>query len=65
MPSHDWKSLSGADQAFAIYMGLGNAGDHLRRGCSMPASIPQTPVTIVENGTLANERIFTTPIGGL
>ena len=64
LPSHDWRSLAGANQAFAIYMGVGNAG--LIQARLINAGIdPVTPVTIVENGTLANERIFSTSIGEL
>ena len=64
LPSHDWKGLSAENQAFAIYMGLGNAGVIQARLINAGID-PETPVTIVENGTLANERVFTTPIGGL
>ena len=64
MPNHDWQALSRKNQALAIYMGVGNAG--LLQARLLNAGIdPETPVTIVENGTLEAERSFETVIGSL
>jgi uroporphyrin-III C-methyltransferase/precorrin-2 dehydrogenase/sirohydrochlorin ferrochelatase len=61
---HDWRALARPGQAFAIYMGVGAAGHTQAR--LMNAGIePSTPVTIVENGTLSNQRVFETVISEL
>jgi siroheme synthase len=61
---HDWRALARPGQAFAIYMGVGAAGHTQAR--LMNAGIePATPVTIVENGTLSNQRVFETVISEL
>lgn len=60
----DWAALAKTGNVFAIYMGVHAAGDVSAR--LLEAGIaPTTPVTIVENGTLANERILNTTIGNL
>jgi uroporphyrin-III C-methyltransferase/precorrin-2 dehydrogenase/sirohydrochlorin ferrochelatase len=60
----DWASLAEPRAVFAIYMGVNAAGDISAR--LLDAGIaPQTPVTVVENGTLPNERSITTTIGCL
>ncbi len=61
---HDWASLAKSGNVLAIYMGLNNCGDI---SASMLASgiAPSTPVTIVENGTLPNQRVFESTIGSL
>ena len=64
LPSHDWRALAKTGQALAIYMGVGTAGQLQVRLLNAGIS-PSTPVTIVENGTLANERTFETVIGEL
>ena len=61
---HDWAALAKPGQAFAIYMGVNAAGDIAGRLLDSGIA-PSTPVTIVENGTLASERVLTTTIGGL
>ncbi|MFL5260230.1 MAG: siroheme synthase CysG [Hyphomicrobiales bacterium] len=61
---HDWDSLAKPGAAFAIYMGVNAAGDISARLLDSGIS-PETPVTIVENGTLPTERVFTTTIGSL
>jgi uroporphyrin-III C-methyltransferase/precorrin-2 dehydrogenase/sirohydrochlorin ferrochelatase len=61
---HDWQALAASGSALAIYMGVREAGaiaDRLISG-GMP---PATPVTIVENGTLPQERTLTTSLGRL
>ena len=61
---HDWTSLSKPGSAFAIYMGVNAAGEIA--GELLAAGIaPQTEVTVVENGTLADQRVFSTSIGSL
>jgi uroporphyrin-III C-methyltransferase / precorrin-2 dehydrogenase / sirohydrochlorin ferrochelatase len=61
---HDWASLTKSGNVLAIYMGLHNCGDIA--GSMLQSGIhPSTPVTIVENGTLPNERVFETSVGGL
>jgi len=61
---HDWQALAKPGAALAIYMGVNAAGDISAR--LLDAGIaPSTPVTIVENGTLLSERVFTTTIGDL
>jgi len=61
---HDWAALAQKGSAFAIYMGVGTAGSfqsHLLNA----GMDPHTPVVIVENGTLPNERAFITEIASL
>jgi uroporphyrin-III C-methyltransferase / precorrin-2 dehydrogenase / sirohydrochlorin ferrochelatase len=61
---HDWSALAKPGHAFAIYMGVNAAGDISAK--LLDAGIDHaTPVTIVENGTLENQRIFATTIGSL
>ncbi len=61
---HDWASLAKSGNVLAIYMGLNNCGDIA--GSMLQSGIhPSTPVTIVENGTLPNERVFDTTVGNL
>jgi uroporphyrin-III C-methyltransferase / precorrin-2 dehydrogenase / sirohydrochlorin ferrochelatase len=61
---HDWKHLAQQGEVFAVYMGVSAAG-------SLSASLldagihPNTPVTIIENGTLPNERVLASTIGAL
>jgi uroporphyrin-III C-methyltransferase / precorrin-2 dehydrogenase / sirohydrochlorin ferrochelatase len=62
--AQDWASLAKPGSAFAIYMGVNAAGDIA--ASLLGAGIDHaTPVTIVENGTLANERVLSTSIGEL
>lgn len=64
LAEHDWAALAKPGQVFAIYMGVNAAGDVAAR--LLAAGIaPTTPVTIVENGTLPNERVAQTTIGQL
>jgi uroporphyrin-III C-methyltransferase/precorrin-2 dehydrogenase/sirohydrochlorin ferrochelatase len=64
LPEHDWKALARPGQAIAIYMGVGSAG-HTQARLLNAGMDPATPVSIVENGTLASERIFDTRIDQL
>jgi uroporphyrin-III C-methyltransferase/precorrin-2 dehydrogenase/sirohydrochlorin ferrochelatase len=64
LAQHDWAHLAKPDQAFAIYMGVNAAGDISAQ--LLDAGIDhKTPVTVVENGTLANERVMMCSIGSL
>lgn len=64
LAAQDWEALAKPGQAFAIYMGVNAAGDVSAQ--LLDAGIDHaTPVTIVENGTLADERVFTATIGSL
>jgi uroporphyrin-III C-methyltransferase / precorrin-2 dehydrogenase / sirohydrochlorin ferrochelatase len=64
VPEHDWQALAQKGQAFAIYMGVGTSG-HIQARLLAAGIDPHTPVTIVENGTLADERILETEISDL
>ena len=64
LAQHDWAALAKPGQAFAIYMGVNAAGDISAE--LLDAGIDhKTPVTVVENGTLANERVMMCSIGSL
>lgn len=64
LAEHDWAALAKPGQAFAIYMGVNAAGDISAE--LLDAGIDhKTPVTVVENGTLANERVLMCSIGSL
>ncbi|MGE0241950.1 MAG: siroheme synthase CysG [Parvibaculaceae bacterium] len=61
---HDWAALAKPGQAFAIYMGVNAAGDI--SAALLDAGIDHaTPVTVVENGTLADQRVMMCSIGSL
>lgn len=60
----DWEALARPGQAFAIYMGVRSAASFSERLIASGAS-PRTPVVIVENGTLANERSIATTLQDL
>ena len=51
----DWAALAKAGAATAIYMGVG-AAPHIAARLIAAGIEPTTPVTIVENGTLQDER---------
>ncbi len=61
---HDWASLAKPGTTLAIYMGVNAAGEISGRLLESGIA-PQTAVTIVENGTLPDERVINTNIGGL
>lgn len=64
LAQHDWAALAKPGQAFAIYMGVNAAGDISAE--LLNAGIDhKTPVTVVENGTLANQRVMMCSIGSL
>jgi uroporphyrin-III C-methyltransferase / precorrin-2 dehydrogenase / sirohydrochlorin ferrochelatase len=61
---HDWATFAKPGQTFAIYMGLHAAGEVSSK--LLDAGIdPMVSVTVVENGTLPNERVLKTSIGHL
>ncbi len=60
----DWPSLAKPGQAFAIYMGVRTA-QHFRDKLIGAGAAPQTPVVIVENGTLADERVVASELTSL
>lgn len=63
-PELDWSALATKGQAFAIYMGLGNA-PIIRRNLLAAGGKPEAPVVIVENGTQKSERAFATTLQDL
>jgi len=60
----DWNALAKPGQAFAIYMGVRSAG-RFRDELLAAGADQQTAVVIVENGTLASERVIATELGHL
>lgn len=60
----DWAALAHPGQAFAIYMGVRTA-EHFRDKLLAAGAAPETPVVIVENGTLASERAIATELKSL
>lgn len=61
---HDWAALARPGQTLAVYMGVGAAA-HLQRRLLDAGIEPLTPVTIVENGTLPEQRLATGAVGNL
>jgi uroporphyrin-III C-methyltransferase/precorrin-2 dehydrogenase/sirohydrochlorin ferrochelatase len=64
LAEQNWAALARPGQAFAIYMGVNMAGD-ISANLLAAGIDPSCPVTLVENGTLQNERTFVTTIGDL
>jgi uroporphyrin-III C-methyltransferase/precorrin-2 dehydrogenase/sirohydrochlorin ferrochelatase len=60
----DWDALARPGQAFAVYMGVRSAPEFEARLLAAGAALA-TPVVIVENGTLANERVVATTLDRL
>ena len=60
----DWAALAKPGTVFAIYMGVNSAGDISARLLDSGIA-PETRVTVIENGTLPDERVINTTIGGL
>ena len=60
----DWGALAKPGQAFAIYMGVRSSG-HFRDKLLAAGAGPHTAVVIVENGSLASERVIATELGHL
>lgn len=57
--SLDWQALADPEATLAVYMGKGAAG-HLARGLLDAGLAGDTPVALVENASLPNERLFRT-----
>jgi uroporphyrin-III C-methyltransferase / precorrin-2 dehydrogenase / sirohydrochlorin ferrochelatase len=60
----DWQSLAKPGQVLAIYMGVHAAGT-ISAQLLDAGMKPSAPVTLVENGTRADERVLHTTIGNL
>ena len=60
----DWQALARQDHAFAVYMGVESAA-LIRSKLLAAGGKPETPVVIVENGTLPAERAFSTVLADL
>ncbi len=58
----DWAALAKPGQAFAIYMGVRSAAE-FRDKLLAAGARPQTPVVIVENGSLPTERAVAVQLG--
>jgi uroporphyrin-III C-methyltransferase / precorrin-2 dehydrogenase / sirohydrochlorin ferrochelatase len=60
----DWQALAAPEQGFAIYMGVRSAAV-IERHLIDAGADPATPVVIVENGTLPQERVIETTLADL
>ena len=63
-PEVDWAALAQPRQTLAIYMGVGSAGRIAQRLIGSGLA-PATPVAVVENGTLPDQRGVVGRLGGL
>ncbi len=63
-PDLDWAALARLNQTLAIYMGVATAGAIAKRLIEHGLA-PSTPVAIIENGTLPNERVLRTRLDEL
>jgi uroporphyrin-III C-methyltransferase / precorrin-2 dehydrogenase / sirohydrochlorin ferrochelatase len=55
---HDWRALAAGGQTLAVYMGV-RAGPAIARKLTLAGLDPATPVSIVENASLAAEKTAT------
>jgi uroporphyrin-III C-methyltransferase/precorrin-2 dehydrogenase/sirohydrochlorin ferrochelatase len=55
---HDWQALARSGQTLAVYMG-GRAGPRIARNLVAAGLDPATPVSIVENASLADQKTAT------
>ena len=60
----DWKSLARAGEVAAIYMGK-RAARFIQGRLLMHGAAANTPVSLVENASLPNQRIVATTLGQL
>ena len=60
----DWAALAAARHTLVIYMGLGTAG-YLARRLVAHGLAADTPVAVVENGTLPEQRVLCGELVGL
>ena len=58
---HDWAALAAPGAACALYMGVRTAG-HIQQRLLQAKIDPETPVVIVENGTLDTENVVISKI---
>ena len=63
-PELDWATLARLDQTLAIYMGVGTAGRIASRLIGHGLD-PATPVAVIENGTLPNQKAVYGRLSGL
>lgn len=63
-PDLDWPALAHANQTLAVYMGLTTAGRIAQRLIEAGRNA-DTPVVLVENASLANERRLAATLAGL
>ncbi|MDH3474438.1 MAG: siroheme synthase CysG [Rhodospirillales bacterium] len=63
-PDLDWAGLVGGRQTLAIYMGVSTAGTMAARLIEHGLD-PATPVAVIENGTLPNQKVATGSLAGL
>jgi len=63
-PELDWATLARLDQTLAIYMGVGTAGRIAARLIAHGLD-PATPVAVIENGTLPNQKAVYGRLSGL
>ena len=63
-PDPDWTALAGGRQTVVIYMGVGAAATIAGRLIEAGRS-PSTPVAVIENGTLPQQRILYSTLDGL
>ncbi len=63
-PDLDWAQLVKLRQTLAIYMGVSTAGVIARRLIEHGLD-PATPVAVIENGTLPNQKVATGSLAGL
>lgn len=58
-PDLDWQALADPEATLAIYMGKSSAGA-IAKGLLSSGLAPDTPLSLIENASLANERIIST-----
>jgi len=63
-PRIDWTGIAGRRQTVVVYMGVGAAGRIAKRLLEGGLSV-ETPVAVVENGTLPDQRGAVGRLGGL
>jgi uroporphyrin-III C-methyltransferase/precorrin-2 dehydrogenase/sirohydrochlorin ferrochelatase len=60
----DWETLAGGRQTLVVYMGVSRAGE-LMQNLTTNGRAADTPVAIVERGTLPGQRIVRGTLGQL
>ena len=63
-PELDWATIARLDQTLVIYMGVGAAGRIAARLIEHGLA-PTTPVAVIENGTLSNQKALYGRLAGL